>query len=73
MYTAVKVWLEFTEFAVDKMSLMREGLDFPRAVFERAVVACGLHVSQSGLIWDAYIGFEKALLSSLQVCLGEKS
>ncbi len=43
---AVPVWLEYAKFAVDKMSLMPEGMEFPRDVFERAIVACGLHVSQ---------------------------
>ena len=47
--------------------MMSEGVAFPREVFERAVTACGLHVSQSGEIWNAYVEFEKAVLHSLQV------
>ena len=65
--SAVNVWLAYSQFAVDKMSVLPEGVAFPRDVFERAVTACGLHVGQSGRIWDAYITFEVALLRSLQV------
>ena len=43
---AVPVWLEYAKFAVDKMSVMPEGMEFPRDVFERAIIACGLHVNQ---------------------------
>ena len=63
----MSVWLEYAQFAVDKMSIMPEGVEFPRDVFERSVVACGLHVGGSGLLWDAYLEFEKAMLQSLQV------
>lgn len=48
------------------MSLMPEGIECPRDVFERAVIACGLHVGGAGEIWDAYIQFETAVLRSLQ-------
>jgi hypothetical protein len=64
---AVKVWLEYVQFAVEKMSIMPEGVEFPRDVFERGMVACGLHVGESGLLWDAYLEFEKAMLQSLKV------
>ena len=52
---------------MDTMSLMPEGVAFPREVFERAIVACGLHVGKSGLIWDSYINFERTILESTQV------
>lgn len=44
--SAVPVWLEYAKFAVEKMSLMLDGMEFPRDVFERGIVASGLHVSQ---------------------------
>ena len=43
---AVPVWLEYAKFAVERMSVMPEGMEFPRDVFERGIIACGLHVSQ---------------------------
>ena len=64
---AVMVWLQYAQFAMDNLSAVPEGLAFPREVFERAIVACGLHIGQSGLIWDAYVALELAILSSLQV------
>ena len=47
--------------------MMPEGVAFPRGVFERAIVSCGLHVSQAGLLWNAYLEFELAVMTSLQV------
>lgn len=46
---------------------MPEGMAFPRDVFEKAIVSCGLHVAQAGLLWDAYLEFELAVMTSLQV------
>ena len=45
-FTAVTIWLEYAKFAVDKMSVMPEGMEFPRAIFEKGIIACGLHVGQ---------------------------
>ena len=42
------VWLEYAKFAVEQMSVMPEGMEFPRDVFERGIIACGLHVSEVG-------------------------
>ncbi len=64
---AVMVWLQYTQFAMDKLSAVPEGLSFPREVFERAIVGCGLHVAQAGLVWDAYLAMEIAILDSFQV------
>ncbi len=48
------------------MSLMPEGIEYPRGVFERGIVACGLHVGRAKSLWDAYTEFERAMLVSLQ-------
>ena len=45
---------------------MPEGMEYTRDVFERAIVACGLHVGGAKELWDAYTEFERAVLSSLQ-------
>ena len=46
---------------------MSEGMVFPREVFEKAIVSCGLHVAKAGLLWTAYLEFELAVMTSLQV------
>ncbi len=46
LLVAVPVWLEYAKFAVEKMSLMLDGMEYPRDIFERGIVACGLHISQ---------------------------
>ncbi len=45
---------------------MPEGMEYPRDVFERGIVACGLHVGGAKALWDAYTEFERAVLNSLQ-------
>ena len=37
---AIQVWVLSCQFAVDKMEVFEEGVDFVRDVFERAVTAC---------------------------------
>ena len=36
----------YCQFAVDKMEVFEEGVEFVRDVFERAVTACGQHVTK---------------------------
>ena len=64
---AVPVWLQYAQFAVEHMSLMPGGVAFPREVFEKAIVSCGLHVAKAGLLWTTYLEFELAVMTSLQV------
>ena len=42
---AVRLWLLFAKFALEKFSAFSEGMEFPRDIFEKAIIACGLHVS----------------------------
>ena len=42
---AVQLWLLFAKFALEKFSAFSEGMEFPRDIFEKAIIACGLHVS----------------------------
>ena len=37
-----------------------------RAVFEKAITAVGLHVTEGASIWDGYRDFEMAILDSYQ-------
>lgn len=43
---AIQVWVLYCQFAVDKMEMFEEGVEFVRDVFERAVTACGQHVTK---------------------------
>ena len=43
---AIQVWVLYCQFAVDKMEQFEEGVEFVRDVFERAVTACGQHVTK---------------------------
>ncbi|XP_065900977.1 squamous cell carcinoma antigen recognized by T-cells 3-like [Dysidea avara] len=65
-YLSIQVWVLYCQFAVDKMEVFEEGVEFVRGVFERAVTACGQHVTKGSVIWDAYREFEAAVLTSLQ-------
>ena len=62
----MEVWLQFARFSIERMSMFPDGMAFPRDVFERGIVACGLHTSQAAQLWNAYREFEGAVLSSLQ-------
>ena len=64
---AVPVWLQYAQFAIEHMSLMPGGVAFPREVFEKAIVSCGLHIAKAGLLWTTYLEFELAVMTSLQV------
>jgi len=45
---------------------MPEGIEYCREVFERGIVACGLHVGRAKQLWDSYTEFERAVLNSVQ-------
>ena len=70
--SAVPLWLQYAQFSVEHMSLMPGGVAFPREVFEKAIVSCGLHVAKAGLLWTTYLEFELAVMTSLQVKLSSK-
>ena len=48
---AIQVWVLYCQFAVDKMEMFEEGVEFVRDVFERAVMACGQHVTKVMRVW----------------------
>lgn len=43
---AIQVWVLYCQFAVDKMEVFEDGIEFVRNVFECAVTACGQHVTK---------------------------
>jgi len=64
---AVPVWLEYVQFSIGGMG-EEGGTARIRATFDRALTACGLHVTKGGNIWEAYREFESAVLAGLLVC-----
>lgn len=66
MPTAVPIWLEYVQFAIGGMG-SDDGRQRVTDVFERAVTAAGLHVTQGANIWEAYREYENAVLAGLMV------
>ena len=64
--TAVPVWLEYVQFAIGGMG-REDGMRRAREVFDRALTACGLHVTKGATLWEAYREFENAILAGLMV------
>jgi len=63
-YLSVDLWLEFCQYSISGIGT-KEGIDKARDIHERAITACGFHVSKGALIWETYREFELALLSML--------
>jgi len=63
-YLSVDLWLEYCQYSISGIG-SEEGIVKAREVHEKAIVACGLHVSKGSLVWEAYKEFESALLSMM--------
>jgi len=61
-YLSVDLWLEFCQYTLGGIG-SKDGIDKARKIHEKAITACGLHVSKGTLIWETYREFELALLS----------
>lgn len=63
------VWLEYVQFSIGGMG-QQNGVTRIRETFDRALTACGLHVSKGASLWEAYREFENAILAGLLVSTG---
>jgi len=63
-YLSVDLWLEYCQHSIGGIG-SEEGIVKAREVHEKAIVACGLHVSKGSLVWETYKEFENALLSMM--------
>jgi len=63
-YLSVDLWLEYCQYSVGGIG-SKEGIITAREIHEKAIIACGLHVSQGSLIWETYKELETALLSMM--------
>ncbi|GMI81903.1 EMBRYO DEFECTIVE 140 [Hibiscus trionum] len=65
-YLSIPLWCEYLNYVQEHDPKVRDcsadGISKARNLFERAVTAAALHVSQGSLIWDAYTQFEQAIL-----------
>ncbi|KVF74582.1 RNA-processing protein, HAT helix, partial [Cynara cardunculus var. scolymus] len=55
---APAMWQQWTN---DEISLISTSGD----LFERALIACGLHVAEGSKLWEAYKSYEEAVLNSM--------
>jgi len=63
-YLSVDLWLEYCQYSIGGIG-SEEGIVKAREVHEKALVACGLHVSKGSLVWETFKEFETALLSMM--------
>uniref|UniRef100_A0A673CM92 RRM domain-containing protein n=1 Tax=Sphaeramia orbicularis TaxID=375764 RepID=A0A673CM92_9TELE len=63
-YICPDIWLEYAQYSIGGMG-SPGGIDKVRAIFERAVMNVGLHMTKGQTLWEAYREFENAILSTL--------
>ena len=68
---AVDLWLDYAIFMIPDRFDSDEALQPVRGIFERAIMAVGLHVAKGGELWDSYRETEQAYLGTLVAALGE--
>ncbi|KAI3755001.1 hypothetical protein L1987_54793 [Smallanthus sonchifolius] len=68
-YLSVSLWCDYLNFIQKYDSSVREfsptAILKARDLFEHALSACGLHVSEGSKLWEAYRSFEEAVLNSM--------
>uniref|UniRef100_A0A673CJJ3 Spliceosome associated factor 3, U4/U6 recycling protein n=1 Tax=Sphaeramia orbicularis TaxID=375764 RepID=A0A673CJJ3_9TELE len=64
-YICPDIWLEYAQYSIGGMG-SPGGIDKVRAIFERAVMNVGLHMTKGQTLWEAYREFENAILSTVQ-------
>ncbi|XP_047337587.1 squamous cell carcinoma antigen recognized by T-cells 3 isoform X2 [Impatiens glandulifera] len=68
-YPSVPLWCDYLEFVQEHDPTVREcspsGVSKTRNLFERALVAAGLHMTEGSKIWEAYRDFEQAIVYTL--------
>ena len=42
------LWVDYGQFAIEKAPVVESQFEFPRKVFEGAIVDCGLHTTKAG-------------------------
>lgn len=69
-YLSVDLWCDYINFVQEYDPLVHEcsanGISKARNLFERAVVAAGLHVAEGSRIYEAYREFEEAIALTIE-------
>ncbi|KAK2723233.1 squamous cell carcinoma antigen recognized by T-cells 3-like [Artemia franciscana] len=66
-YLSVPIWLEYCQFTIGGGDIEES-----RAVFERAIQAAGLHVSNGAILWEAFREYEICILQTIISAGGEE-
>ncbi|GKV31604.1 hypothetical protein SLEP1_g40281 [Rubroshorea leprosula] len=68
-YLSVSLWCDYLNFVREHDPSVRDyspnGISKARHLFERAITAAGLHVTQGNKIWDAYREFEHSIFNAI--------
>ncbi|CAA6660241.1 unnamed protein product [Spirodela intermedia] len=68
-YLSVPLWLDYLRFIEEHDQSVAQcapaGVSKMRNLYERAISAAGLHVTEGSKIWDAYREFEEAILLTM--------
>ncbi|KAL8109467.1 hypothetical protein AgCh_025527 [Apium graveolens] len=68
-YLSVSLWCDYINFVQDYDLFVREGsstgISKLRNLFERALTAAGLHISEGYKIWEAFRKFEQTFLDTM--------
>lgn len=66
---SISLWCDYLNFIQKYDPSVREflptGISKTRDLFERAIIAGGLHVAEGSKVWEAYRSFEEAVLNSM--------
>lgn len=66
---SASLWSDYLDFIQEYDPSVREcspaGISKARDLFERALTATGLHVSEGNKIWEAYREFEQAIAHAI--------
>ncbi|GAB2283950.1 hypothetical protein Dimus_018431 [Dionaea muscipula] len=69
-YLSVPLWCDYLSFVQEYDSSVKQcsslGVSKVRSLFERAITAAGLHLTEGSKIWEAYKEFEQAVLLMLE-------
>ncbi|KAM1531250.1 hypothetical protein ACFX1T_020271 [Malus domestica] len=68
-YLSISLWCDYLDFVKENDPSVREcspaGISKARDLFERALTAAGLHVSEGNKLWEAYRSFEQAIFHTI--------
>ncbi|CAH3157953.1 unnamed protein product [Porites lobata] len=71
-YQSVQLWILYCQFMMDTME-GEDSLQGVRSIFEKAIIATGLHVTEGSSIWEGYREFETDILESLEQMVTEEN